>query len=67
MSSQETRGAVKKMKGSVKEAVGIVTANKKLENAGARQRAESEVQQTVGKERRKVSELAADLADTLKK
>lgn len=67
MSSQETRGAVKKVKGRVKEAVGIVTANKKLENEGARQRAAGEVQQTIGKARRKVSELADDLADTLKK
>lgn len=66
MTTQETRGTVKKLTGQVKEAAGIVTGNKKLEEKGADQRAEGEVQETLGKARRKVGELVDAVAKAIK-
>jgi len=63
---QETRGTIKKVTGRAKEAVGIVTADSKLEKEGARQRAEGSVQESVGKARRKVGEFVADMGKAIK-
>ena len=62
MSKQETRGKVKKLKGRVKEAVGIVTGDAALEKKGARQRAKCSVQESLGKARRKVGEFVDGVA-----
>ena len=51
----------------MKEAVGIVTGNNKLEKEGSRQRAEGAVQESVGKARRKVGELVDEVAKAIKK
>jgi uncharacterized protein YjbJ (UPF0337 family) len=67
MGQQETRGKVKKIQGQVKEAVGNVTGNRKLEREGARQRAEGAVQESVGKGRRKVGEFVGGVAKAIKK
>ena len=66
MSSQETRGTTKKLTGQVKEVAGILTGNKQLEKQGANQRAEGEVQETLGKARRKVGELVDSVAKAIK-
>jgi len=57
MEEQETRGKVKKLKGRVKEAAGIITGDKALERKGSHQRTAGAVQESLGKARRKVGEL----------
>ena len=66
MRSQEERGTVNKLKGRVKEAVGIITGDKTLEQKGAKQRAQGAVQETVGKARRKVGEVVDEVAKKIK-
>lgn len=67
MNKQETSGKVKKVKGRVKEAVGIITGDKSLERKGSRQRVEGEIQEDFGKARRKVGEFVDGVAEKLKK
>ena len=67
MGKQETRGKIKNIKGRVKESVGILTGNTKLEREGSRERTAGAVQQSVGKARRKVGEFVAGVAKTIKK
>jgi uncharacterized protein YjbJ (UPF0337 family) len=67
MSHEETRGKTEQVKGRVKEAVGIVTGNRELEQEGSRQRASGAVQESVGKARRKVGEFVEAVADAIKK
>jgi len=67
MKQQEARGKVKKLQGRVKEGVGIITGNRKLEREGSRQRAEGAIQEGVGKARRKVGELVGGVAKAIKK
>lgn len=67
MSDQETRGKVKKLKGKAKEAVGIISGNRKLEREGAHQRAKGAVQEGVGKARRKVGKALEGVASAVKK
>ena len=66
MSEQETRGKVKKVEGRVKEAVGILTANKTLERKGAQLRTEGAVQLSVGKARRKIGAFVDGVAKAIK-
>ncbi len=66
MTQQEVRGKVKKLKGQVKEATGILTGDKALEQKGADQRAEGATQESLGKARRKVGEFVDDLAKKIK-
>ena len=67
MKQQEARGKAKKVKGRVKEAVGIISGDRKLENEGAAQRAGGAVQESLGKARRKVGEVLTDLGRTISK
>ena len=67
MGKQEARGKVKKLQGRVKEAVGSITGNRKLEREGSRQRAEGAVQEGLGKARRKVGEFVDGVAKAIKK
>jgi uncharacterized protein YjbJ (UPF0337 family) len=64
---QEARGQAKKVKGRVKEAVGIISGDRKLESEGAAQRAAGAVQESLGKARRKVGEVVTDLGKAIKK
>ncbi len=57
MKQQETRGKINKLTGRAKEAAGIITGDRKLEQEGSRQRAKGVVQESVGKARRKAGEL----------
>jgi len=66
MTTQETRGTIKKVTGQVKEAAGVLTGNEKLEHEGAKQRAKGELEENVGKLRRKAGELADTVADAIK-
>ncbi len=67
MSDQELRGKVTKLKGKAKEAVGIISGNRKLEREGAHQRATGAVQESVGKARRKVGKAVEGIASAIKK
>jgi len=58
---------VKKVKGSVKEAVGILSGDRKLEREGSLQRAEGAIEESLGKARRKVGEALANLGNAIKK
>ena len=67
MKNQEARGKAKKALGQGKEIVGILTGDSALELEGDRDQAEGEVQESLGKARRKVGELVAGAAEAIKK
>ena len=67
MGQQEASGKVKKLKGRVEQAVGIVTGDSALERKGSRQRAEGAVEESLGKARRKIGELVDGVAAAIKK
>jgi uncharacterized protein YjbJ (UPF0337 family) len=67
MRQQEVTGKVKKAKGKVKEAVGILTGDRKMEQEGSVQRAEGAVEEGLGKARRKVGEVLTNLGNAIKK
>ena len=67
MKQQEARGTVKKVKGKVKEAVGILSGDRKLEQEGSLQRAEGAVQEKLGKAHRKVGEALTNLGSAIRK
>jgi uncharacterized protein YjbJ (UPF0337 family) len=67
MGHQEARGKVRKLRGRVKEAVGSLTGNRKLEREGSRQRAEGALQESVGKVSRKVGEFVKGVSKATKK
>ena len=64
---QEARGKLKKLQGQGKEIVGILTGDSALELEGDRQQVEGEVQEDLGKARRKVGELLGTAAKAIKK
>jgi uncharacterized protein YjbJ (UPF0337 family) len=67
MGQQEVGGKVKKTKGKMKEAVGILSGNKKMEREGSFQRAEGAVQEGLGQARRKVGEVLTNLGKAVNK
>ncbi len=56
MVKQETRGKLKQLQGRGKELVGVLTGDSKLELEGDRQQTEGEIDESLGKARRKVGE-----------
>jgi uncharacterized protein YjbJ (UPF0337 family) len=67
MSKQELKGKAKKARGKVKEAVGIIAGDKKMEQKGSLQRAEGAVQEGLGKVSRKVGEFLTDIGHAIKR
>jgi uncharacterized protein YjbJ (UPF0337 family) len=67
MRQQEVRGIVKKSKGKVKEAVGILSGNKKMKHAGSRQRVEGAVQEGFGKAYNMVGEVLTSIGRVFSK
>jgi uncharacterized protein YjbJ (UPF0337 family) len=67
MGQQETHGKVKKLKGRLKEAVGIVTGDSAMEREGSQQRAAGAVQESLGKVRRKAGEVVDGVAEAIKR
>jgi uncharacterized protein YjbJ (UPF0337 family) len=67
MRQQEVHGKVKKAKGKVKEAVGILSGDRKMEREGSLQRAEGAVEEGLGKARRKVGEVLTNLGNAISK
>ena len=66
MVKQETRGKLKQLQGRGKELVGIVTGDSSLELEGDRQQTEGEIDESLGKARRKVGELVSRAAKKIK-
>ena len=58
---------MKKAKGSVKEAVGIITGDRKMEREGSLQRAQGAVEEGLGKARRAVGEALTNLGNAIRK
>jgi uncharacterized protein YjbJ (UPF0337 family) len=67
MNKDERAGKKENLTGRVKEAVGILIHDEKLEEEGARDRTEGEARETVGKARRKIGEALQDLGDKIKR
>ena len=67
MNKDELRGKADQIKGNIKQGVGDVTDNDRLRDEGAADEASGEVQEGLGKARRKVGEAVEDLGDKLKR
>ncbi len=67
MKQQEVDGKVNKAKGKVKEAVGILSGNKKMEWEGAAQRTTGAIEEGLGKVSHKVGQALTDLGNAIKK
>jgi uncharacterized protein YjbJ (UPF0337 family) len=67
MNEDELRGKADRLKGKVKGAVGDLTDDQRLRDEGAADEASGEVQETIGKGRRKVGEAIEDLGDAIKR
>lgn len=63
----EVKGKIKKAKGAVEENIGHAVGNKKMEDRGAATRRKGNVQETVGKARRKVGDAMKDIGNTMRK
>ena len=59
----EIKGKIKKAKGTIKEEVGHAVGNRRMENQGAADRRKGDVQETVGKARRKVGDAVKDVGE----
>ena len=57
----EVKGKGKQVKGAVKEQLGKLTGNRDLENSGTADRVEGNVQQGLGKTKRKIGEAVENL------
>jgi uncharacterized protein YjbJ (UPF0337 family) len=61
----ELKGKGKQVKGSTKEQLGKLTGNPNLQDRGERDRAEGQVQEKLGRAKRKVGEAFEDLGDEI--
>ena len=67
MNRDEREGTEKNVSGRIKQATGTLTGNRDLEEKGADERAEGEVQGEFGRARRKVGEVIEDLGEDIKR
>jgi len=67
INGNEVKGNLNKASGTVKENVGRALGDPLLENEGAAQRSDGDVEAGFGKARRKVGEAVKDLGDKLGK
>jgi uncharacterized protein YjbJ (UPF0337 family) len=63
----EIKGKIDRAKGKIKEGVGDMTGDEKLQSEGKAEELGGNVQETFGKGRRKVGEALDDLGDKLKR
>lgn len=61
----EVKGKGKQIKGAVKEELGKLTGDRKLEDSGKVDRVEGDVQQGFGKTKRKIGEAVEDLGERI--
>jgi uncharacterized protein YjbJ (UPF0337 family) len=67
MNRDEREGKEKNVAGRIKQATGTLTGNRDLEEEGADERAEGNVQEGLGRGRRKLGEALEDLGDEIKR
>ena len=67
MNRDEIEGKEKNVSGRIKQATGALTGNQELEEKGADERSEGEVQGELGRARRKVGEAIEDLSEDIKR
>ena len=67
MNRNEREGMKKNVRGRAKQAAGILTGNKNLESAGARERAAGATRERIGSASRKVLEAIEDLGRKIQK
>jgi uncharacterized protein YjbJ (UPF0337 family) len=63
----EIRGKIDKAAGTVKEKIGQATGNPNLEEEGLDQRSGGDIEESIGKARRKVGEAVKDLGEKINK
>jgi uncharacterized protein YjbJ (UPF0337 family) len=61
----EVKGKGKQVKGAVKEELGKLTGDRKLEDSGKVDRVEGDVQEGFGKTKRKIGEAVEDLGERI--
>ena len=66
MNKDELDGKAQSVKGEIKQGVGDLTGNDRLQDEGAADEVKGEVQEGFGKARRKVGEAIEDVGDELK-
>jgi uncharacterized protein YjbJ (UPF0337 family) len=64
-SKDEVKGKAKQIKGAIKDKIGEVTNNPRLEAEGEAERLQGQVQETVAKGRRKVGKAVVKVRRTL--
>ena len=62
----EMRGKIKRAKGAVKVKVGQAVGNRKLEREGAAERSKGNMQETLGKAKRKLGDAVTGLGKTIR-
>jgi len=67
MNKDELEGKANIVKGKIKQAAGDLTDDPQLHDEGVADEAAGEVQDTVGRGRRKVGEAIEDIGDAIKK
>jgi uncharacterized protein YjbJ (UPF0337 family) len=67
MNKDEREGMAENLKGRVKEAAGVVSGDRDLEQEGAEERAEGEARKDLGEARRKVGEAIEDIGKNVKR
>lgn len=67
MNRDEIEGRTKDIKGNLKQAAGKALDDERLHDEGVADEAEGEVQETLGKGRRKVGEALNDLGNKIKR
>lgn len=63
----EVEGLAENVKGRIKEAAGTLTGNTDLESEGANERAGGELQEGLGRARRKIGEAIEDIGEDVKR
>jgi uncharacterized protein YjbJ (UPF0337 family) len=67
MNKNEVRGKARNQKGRLKEAAGVVTGNRRLENEGAAERTYGAVEAALGKACRKIGDAVTGLGKAIKR
>jgi uncharacterized protein YjbJ (UPF0337 family) len=67
MNRDEREGKEKNVAGRIKQATGTLTGNRELEEEGADERAEGNLQEGLGRGRRKLGEAIEDLGEDIKR
>ncbi len=67
MNRDELEGKTEQLKGKIKQGVGDLTDNERLHDEGVADEAAGDVQDTLGRARRKVGEAVNDLGDKIKR